>query len=93
MRVLGGLCVYVVCMHVCCVVVHVVCVCCVCIYRVLCVWCTCAVCVRVVRVCTTVPTGFGGQKTMCTCRFSPSIIWVLGIKLRSSDLEASTLIC
>lgn len=85
MCVLGGLCVYVVCMLCVCMCVVWLCM--------LCVWCTCAVCICVVCVCTTVPTGFGGQKTMCTCRFSPSIIWVLGIKLRSSDLEASTLIC
>ena len=34
----------------------------------------------------------GGQRTACGSRVSPSIIWVLGIELRSPDLAASTFI-
>lgn len=33
----------------------------------------------------------GDQRTTCRTQFSPSVLWVLGNKLGSSDLEASTL--
>ena len=32
----------------------------------------------------------GGQRTACRSLFSPSILWVLGIEIRSSGLVAST---